>query len=187
MAGLQELGTKLFTEKDRTFCEGIEKKLADLEKDLARHADQEGFKRKIWDLMHDESDKLSTEDRIEQCKAWQAKIDDIPKWKTHTDDLYQKAIVGLRPYASKLLHALAEKIEEEIAEISKNGVGGRYDFWKIGAADPNRVLYPLFRLADFTASHIRMIENYQPASGWLLRATLIDAKVIKQKASLIRG
>jgi hypothetical protein len=188
IAALQELGAKLFSDEDRKKCSNIEKQLADLEKELTEHANEEDLKQQIWNLFHDDSLNLSIEERVDRARALESQRADIPIWKTQVEDKYQKTIVGLRPYAGRLLHALAEKIEAEVAEIQKHGVGGRNEFWQIDSGDRNRFRYPLYRLADFTASHIRTVEqHFSPEKGWLVRQVLIDSAVIKQRASLIRG
>jgi hypothetical protein len=168
--------------------QSIEDECARLDEQLAAHGERSAFDHEIWNLTHDSSDNLTTpEERVTKIKALEAAIADIPMWRKQVDDEYQRVVRGLLPFCTRLLKALAARIDEEMRDISNNGAGGRSEFWGVGTDDDSWILYPLARLSDYTAAHIEMCQKYHPQNGWLLRSRLIDAGAILQKAKLDRG
>lgn len=186
-AALLGICAEIFTPDEKKRMQKIEDNCAALDAESAAHCDPSVFDNEIWELLHDTTDNITTEERVTKCKALEVAKSDIPTWLKQIDDKYQRTVRGLLPFANRLLKALAARIESELRDIEKNGVGGRNDFWQIGGGDTNHFIYPLCRLADYTAHEIGLTENYNPQSGWLLRARLIDCGAIEQKAKLNRG
>jgi hypothetical protein len=184
---LLEIGSKIFSAAEKQKMQGIEQELATLDLSAEMHGNAAMFDEQIWHLDNDEaSNELTIEERVNRRRALESARADIPTWLRQIDEKGQRLTRELVPFALRLLKALAARIDSELRDIEKNGVGGRNDFWEIGGTDKKHFLYPICRLADFTAGEIAILEAYRPENGSLVRSRLIDCGAITQLAKLNR-